>query len=387
MSAIFEILLVLFMANILGEVSERVGIPSLLGEVIAGMIFGLLIIDPDVDTLSLFAELGAIFLLFTAGYREVHLREIQQAYKKAFVPTVVQIFVAFIFGFMIGQLFDFSLLQSLFMGVAFSPTSIGVVVKTLIDFDYLSTRTGTVMLTSAIIDDIIGIFLLSIVVTMATTGNPSASQLFFILAKLLAFAAIISLLGLKVFPFIFSYVHLKHVRESLFGLVIMSALFSAFLAEFFGLDEVIGAFIGGVFLSRIPIAKLEDVQSKVSGVAYGIFIPIFFAYVGFSVDLLALQGAGMFAVLVVVMGLAGKFIGGFVGSKLVGFEASESLIFGIGVMPRAGVELVVISIGSSLGILGEEVFSAIVLMVAVSIIVSPVLLKMAIASREKGRVA
>jgi Kef-type K+ transport system membrane component KefB len=91
----------------------------------------------------------------------------------------------------------------------------------------------------------------------------------------------------------------------------------------------------------------------------------------------------MFALLVVLMGLLGKFIGGFAGSKLVGFESWDSLIFGIGVMPRAGVELVVISIGMSLGIIEKEVFSAIVLMVAVSIIVSPVLLKMAIMSREK----
>jgi Kef-type K+ transport system membrane component KefB len=147
---------------------------------------------------------------------------------------------------------------------------------------------------------------------------------------------------------------------------------------------VIGAFFGGVILSDLPIAKIEAVQKKVSGIAYGFFTPLFFAFIGLSVETEVLFTAGTFATLVIILALSGKLIGGFIGTKLVGFSSMDSLIFGIGMMPRAGVELVVIAIGKELGIISNEVFSAIVLMVVVSIIVSPILLEMSIRYKERG---
>lgn len=387
MEDILLILLIVFLAKVFGEAIERAGFPSILGEISAGVVVGILFIEPDSEVLSFFAELGAIFLLFTAGYREVHIAQLRSASKKALIPTITQMLFAFGFGFLLGLVFNFGLLQSIFMGVAFSPTSIGVVVKTLIDFDYLSSRPGTMMLTSAIFDDIIGIFLLSIVATMATYNQvPSGMQMFIIAAKLVAYMLIMIFLGLKVFPRLFTYVQKMHVKESIFAFVVIIALFSAYLAELFGLHAVIGAFIGGVLLSDIPLAKIRDVQSKVSGLAYGIFVPIFFAFIGLSVELEFVKTAGTFAVLVVVLALLGKLVGGFIGTRLIGFGNHDSLVFGLGMMPRAGVELVVLSVGKSMGIIGDEVFSAIVLMVVVSIVVSPILLKVAIMSKgDPGR--
>ncbi len=241
------------------------------------------------------------------------------------------------------------------------------------------------MLTSAIFDDIIGIFILAIVVTIATINQlPSGMQLLLIAGKLVGFMLIITFMGFKVFPWLFNLVHRMHVKEGIFAFVIMVALFSAYLAEVFGLHAVIGAFIGGALLSDIPFAKIESVQRKVSGLSYGIFVPIFFAFIGLSVDFGAAQAAGLFTVLVIVLALVGKLIGGFVGSKLIGFEFHDSLIFGIGMMPRAGVELVVLSVGKGMGLITDEVFSAIVLMVVVSIVVSPTLLKFAIGMKEKS---
>ncbi|MBN2487957.1 MAG: cation:proton antiporter [Methanosarcinaceae archaeon] len=386
MGALFQILLIVFLAKVFGEIAERSGFPSILGEISAGMVFALVLIQPDSRELSFFAELGAIFLLFTAGYKEVHLGELRAASKKAMIPTLFQIFIAFCFGFLIGWVFNMGFLQSMFMAVAFSPTSIGVVVRTLIDLDYLSSKPGSMMLTSAIFDDIIGIFLLSIVVTMATLHQmPSGFHVLVIASRILVFLVIMALLGLKVFPVLFTYVQKMHVKESIFAFVVIIALFSASLAEAFGLHAVIGAFIGGVFLSSVPFAKIEDVQSKVSGLAYGIFVPIFFAYIGMSVELSVVHTTGIFTFLVVIMALLGKLVGGFAGTRLIGFDSSESLIFGIGMMPRAGVELVVISIGKNMGIIGDEVFSAIVMMVVVSIIVTPVMLKYAIRASERRK--
>ncbi len=239
------------------------------------------------------------------------------------------------------------------------------------------------MLASAILDDLIGTFMLSVVISIASNQQmPAGMEVLVIAGKMIGFIAIMAVLGRVVFPVLFTYIHRMRVKESIFAFVVMIALFSAYLAEAFGLHAVIGAFIGGACLSSVPLAKIEDVQSKVSGIAYGIFIPIFFAFIGLSVDPAAIQAAGMFALLVIVMALSGKLIGGFIGSRIAGFDSYDSLIFGVGVMPRAGIELVVISAGRSMGIIGDEIFSAIVLMVAVSVIVSPVLLKFAIKMKE-----
>lgn len=384
MHALLALLLILFLAKVFGELVERAGFPSILGEIVAGIVFGLLFLRPDNEALLFFSELGAIFLLFTAGYKEINLRELKTASRMALIPTISQVLVAFGFGFLLGAIFDFSQMARLFMGVAFSITSIGVSVRTLIDLDYLSKKIGSTMLASAILDDLIGIFMLSVVISIATYQQiPAGMEILVIAGKMIGFIAVMAVLGRVVFPVLFTYIHRMRVKESIFAFVIMVALFSAYLAEAFGLHAVIGAFIGGACLSSVPLAKIEDVQSKVSGIAYGIFIPIFFAFIGLSVDPAAIQAAGLFALLAIVMALSGKLIGGFIGSRIAGFDSYDSLIFGVGVMPRAGIELVVISAGRSMGIIGDEIFSAIVLMVAVSVIVSPVMLKFAIGLSER----
>ncbi|PXF61527.1 MAG: cation:proton antiporter [Candidatus Methanogaster sp.] len=383
MHALLALLLIIFLAKVFGELVERAGFPSILGEIAAGIVFGLLFLRPESDVLLFFSELGAIFLLFTAGYKEINLRELKTASRTALIPTISQVLLAFSFGFLIGRIFDFSQMASLFIGVAFSITSIGVSVRTLIDLNYLSKKIGSTMLASAILDDLIGIFMLTVVISIATYQQiPSGMEILVIAVRMICFIAIMTVLGRGVFPVLFTYIHRMRVKESIFAFVVVVALFSAYLAEAFGLHAVIGAFIGGVCLSSVPLAKIEDVQSKVSGIAYGIFIPIFFAFIGLSVDLVAMQTAGLFTLLVIVMALSGKLIGGFIGARIAGFDSYDSLIFGAGVMPRAGIELVVIAAGMEIGIIDDEIFSAIVLMIAISVIVTPVLLKFAIKLKE-----
>nr|QNO47627.1 glutathione-regulated potassium-efflux system protein KefB [Methanosarcinales archaeon ANME-2c ERB4] len=383
MHALLALLLILFLAKVLGELVERAGFPSILGEIVAGIVFGLLFLRPESEALLFLSELGAIFLLFTAGYKEIDLRELKRASRVALIPTISQVLLAFSFGFLIGRIFDFPQMACLFIGVAFSITSIGVSVRTLIDINYLSKKIGSTMLASAILDDLIGIFMLTVVISIAANQQiPAGMEILVIAARMIGFIAVMAVLRRGVFPVLFTYIHRMRVKESIFAFVVMIALLSAYLAEAFGLHAVIGAFIGGVCLSNVPLAKIEDVQSKVSGIAYGIFIPIFFAFIGLSVDLVAIQAAGLFTLLVIVMALFGKLIGGFIGSRITGFDSYDSLIFGVGMMPRAGIELVVISAGMEMGIIGDEIFSAIVLMIAVSVIVTPVLLKFAIKMKE-----
>ncbi|MDW7733289.1 MAG: cation:proton antiporter, partial [Methanolobus sp.] len=145
------------------------------------------------------------------------------------------------------------------------------------------------------------------------------------------------------------------------------------------------AFFGGVALSDLPLAKIESIQKKVNGITYAVFTPLFFAFTGFSIELAFVGISGIFTALVILVALSSKLIGGFVGTKMIGFDNEDSLIFGVGMMPRSGVELVIITIGRELGTISEGTFSAIVLMVVTSIIVSPVLLERTILYKERKK--
>lgn len=383
MHILLQILLLLLLAKVFGEFFERVGFPSILGEISAGFFLGfVLLLNPDDVVLKFLAGFGAIFLLFTAGYKETNIRELQATLKQSFLPATLGVIVPFGLGFLLCRMFNFPFLECLFVGVVLMPTSIGVTVRTLIDFDYLSTKVGSIRLNASILDDIACLFMLAVVMQMAVYHEISARPLLIMGGKLLVFLIIIIILG-RMLPTFFGYIQKMHVEESIFAGVIMVALLSAYLAEYFGLHAIIGAFIGGLLLSTIPIAKIQDVKDKVSGFSYGIFVPIFFAFIGLSVDLGALSTVGLFAALLIIFALAGKVIGGFIGSRLVGLDSYDSLIYGVGGMPRAGVELVVIAIGKDMGIIGPEVFSAVILMVAVSIIVTPIALKYAINLKKR----
>lgn len=206
-----------------------------------------------------------------------------------------------------------------------------------------------------------------------------------IAGKILAFLLIMYILGKYVFPGLFVYAQKMHAKEAVFSLVVIIALFSAYLAELLELSPAIGAFIGGTSISGIPLARVQDTQNKVDGLAHGILIPLFFAYMGFLIDLTTLRNEISFTILIILVALSEKFIGGFVGSKAIGFNFYDSLIFGIGVMPKAGVELVMLIIGRKLGIINQEIFSAMVLMVVLSILISPACLKLAVQAAKRNQ--
>lgn len=384
MSALLQLLFLIFSVKILGEAAERIGVPSVMGEILSGVLLGMLFLNAETDIITFFAKLGSIFLLFTAGYKEVSLKNLKFESITALVPTISQIVFAFIFGFAFGRIFELSFLESLFLGVAFSPTSIAVVLGTLIDLNYLSSRSGSAMLSSAFLDDIIALFFLSVVINFARFNRiPPILSILLIAGKILLFLLIMYILGRYLFPTLFIYAEKMHTREAVFSLVAMIALFSAYLSELFGLHSVIGAFTGGILISEIPLAKLPDIQSKVDGLAHGILIPLFFAFIGFLIDPYALRNAGSFTFLVILAALTGKLAGGFIGSKAIGFDFYESLIFGVGVMPRAGIELVILTIGRELQIINQEIFLALVLMVVVSILISPACMKWVIQVRQR----
>jgi Kef-type K+ transport system membrane component KefB len=387
MDVILQIFLVVLLAKVFGELSIRLGLPSILGGILAGIVIGPFFAEPNGEIFSFLAELGAIFLFFTAAYNEVSIRYIQTLSKYTLVPTFTHILVAFVCGYTLGHIFNLGFLENIFIGIAFSSTSIGSVVNMLIGCNYLSKNPGPILLSSAILNNFVGVIMLGIIVSAATYQRlPGGREILTIISGVVGFLVIMIVLGYKVYPILFKYIHRMQIKESIFAFVIIIALISAYLAEILGLHSVIGAFIGGIFLSEIPLARIEDIQSKVSGISYGVFIPMFYAFIGMSIDFSILQTNGLFTIAVIVLALLGKLLGGYIGSRILKVNSYDSLIFGIGSMPKADVELVVISIGLSMGVIGDVSYSAIVLMVATSVVVSPLLLKYTIQAKEGANI-
>lgn len=217
-SALLQLLFLIFSVKILGEAAERIGIPSVAGEILAGVSLGVLFLDVETGIITFFAELGSIFLLFTAGYKEVSLKNLKFESITALVPTLSQIVSAFVFGFAFGRIFNFSFVESLFLGIAFNPTSIAVVIGTLIDLNYLSSRPGTAMLSSAFLDDIIALFFFSVVVNFVRLNHvPPVLVVLLIAGKILLFLLIMYILGNYLFPRLFIYAEKMHSKEAVFS--------------------------------------------------------------------------------------------------------------------------------------------------------------------------
>jgi Kef-type K+ transport system membrane component KefB len=384
--------LLLALAKLLGEATERLGQPAILGELVAGIILGSHLLGPllfhtplyKIESLAFLAEVGAIFLLFSAGYLEVDLKRLMQLGKESLIVAISGVTVTFVAGFAVGRMFNYGLIGSLFLGLALSITSIGVTVRTLMDLGKLQTDYGMIILGTAIIDDILSLFILAILVPIA---QPDATLTIagtgIIAFKIIAFfggSALFAAFFLKpLAKFSIKFV----VAEARLGIMFSVIFIFSYIAKAAGLHMIIGAFTAGVILSLQPEFKTRDIEYKVNGIAYGLFIPLFFAILGTMIDLGALVQGGMLAIVIIVVAILGKILAGFVGGKMVKYSSRKSLAIGVGLIPRTGVELVVISIALSAGIIDQKIFTAIVAMVAVTVIVTPILLKQAVAFLEK----
>ena len=385
--------LLLVLAKLLGEAMERLGQPAILGELAAGIVLGSHLLGPvlfgkplyDIESIAFLGEVGAIFLLFSAGYMEVDLKRLMRMGKESLIVALPGVAVAFIAGFIIGNYFGYGLIGNLFLGLALSITSIGVTVRTLMDLGRLQTDYGMIVLGTAIIDDILSLFILAILVSMAqphATLTPLGVSV--ILFKVIAFFAGSALFAIFLLKPLARGISRFIVAEARLGIMLGVILFFSLMANVTGLHMIIGAFTAGMILALQPDFKTKDIEYKVNGLAYGLFIPLFFAILGTRIDFTALIHGGKLAMGIILVAILGKILGGFIGGRIIRYTSIKSLVIGIGLIPRTGVELVVISIALGAGIIDQKVFTAIVAMVAVTVILTPLLLKQAIGILERG---
>ena len=347
----------------------------------------------EMDVLETFSQIGVILILFSSGL-ETDIKEMKKSGFSATMIAIAGVVVPIALGTVVSLLFmgdgaftDYNkIMNALFIGAILAATSVGITVETLRELGKLNTKLGTTVLSAAIIDDVIGIIALSIITSMHGGGNIGMTLLkslgFFIFAIILA-------IPLRKF---FAWLEETKPHKRRLGIYAVSLCFLfAFISEkFFGVAAITGAYVAGVILSGMSDTKYMDRKVLING--YMIFSPIFFAYIGISADFSKFTPAILlFSISIVIVGILGKIIGCGAVAKLCKFNTHDSLIVGSGMVARGEVALAVYSAGASLiykssngAVLGIDPLFSTIMLIIITSIACPVLLKLLFKNRKNN---
>lgn len=366
--------LILVGARLVGRLSQRFGMPAVLGELLAGLILGPSLLGwvHTGEVLNAVAGIGVLLLMFIAGL-ETDVSALQQVGKPSSYAAIAGVILPFAGGVAVGMAFGLGTATSLFLGTALTATSVSVSVQTLRELGRLQSKEGLIILGAAIIDDVLGILVLSVVLAMAGQGgNPLLA-----IAKLVLFFPVALLVGRVVVTPLVHWIHKHHAREAGFALIFALVLVYAWAAEALGgLAAITGAYIAGVLVARLPEAR-ESVVEGASVMGYGLFVPVFFVTVGLTTDVRNVMLAPGLTAVVVVVAVATKAIGAAWGARRGGCSRGEARAVGAGMIARGEVALVMATLGLSSGLLNETTFTVVVLMTVVTTLLTPMLLKLA----------
>jgi len=389
-SALLYLTVFLVSAKLGGLLAAKLRQPGVSGELIAGIIIGPSVagwlsqqmfgvsycIDPATPAgnfMSVLAEVGIITLMFLAGL-SIDVGEFKKSGKPAAVVATTGVVVAFMLGFGAASIFGWSPIEAAFAGGILVATSVGITVRTLMDINGLRTRIGMTILGAAVIDDVLGIIILSVLSGLAY-GGISVFGLFETLGLMALFFVLVIVIGFKVGPRIVTYASRFSVEEITLSAALAMVFLVAALAEMVNIAAITGAFLVGLILTKAPVAG--SLRAKVSTVGYSLLIPLFFVEMGVRTDLQALGGVSILALAFLGIAMFDKIVGCGLGALLSGFGAKDSLRVGVGMMPRAEVALVMAAIGVKSGVVGGVLLSMTVMVVLVTSLVTPLLVKIA----------
>lgn len=374
-----DLAIIIVFAKVFGIIARKLKAPQVVGEIVAGLIIGpsILGLVQQTDVLIQMAEIGVILLMFQAGL-ETDIRELLKTGLIAFVIACAGVFVPLLGGTILYLLYygaggvgNENFYTAIFMGCILSATSVSITVQTLKEMGKLKGRVGTTILSAAIIDDVIGILLLTFIIGFK---NPEIKPGTVVLNTILFFFFAI-ILGLLVFV-IFKKMNTRYPHTRRIPILSLAlCLGLAYIAEkYFGIADITGAYIAGIILCSISdsqyVARKMDINS------YMIFGPVFFASIGLKTNIGNTSiGVIGFSILFVLVGLLTKIIGCGVTASACKFDKRESLKIGIGMMTRGEVALIMAQKGLSVGLLAPVYFTSVILLIIVSSISTPVFLK------------
>lgn len=373
-----SIAIIMLTTKILGDLTNKFNLTQVVGALLAGVVVGpsCLGLIAETDFISCTAEIGVILLMFMAGM-DTDINEIKSNAKACIITACIGVIVPLIGGTLAYALYfhadmsDYTqMLKSIFVGVLLTATSVSITVEALREMGKLEGKVGNAILGAAVLDDIIGI----VVLTVVSSLKDSSVSISAVLLKILAYLAAMALLAVVIYKCrdqIDRNIHKR--RISTYALA--ACLLISFASEhFFGVADITGAFLLGLFLSKCKIRS--EVARKLSVPSYLFFSPVFFASVGLKVELEGLNGSLiLFSLILLLIAVLTKIVGCGLGVKICGFTNIEALQVGVGMVSRGEVALIVAQKGYAMGLLDAALFPPIVIVVIATTIITPVILK------------
>jgi len=383
----------LLIARVFGEVLQRVKQPSLVGELLAGVLIGpsiLNVVQPTAD-LTLISNVALFFIMFLTGLN-LHTKDIVEAGRRALVVSVLAFAIPFAAGAYVSSLFGLTLVESLVVGLTLAITAVPVNSIILMEFGMLKTKLGATVITAGVINDILSLLVLGVILRLPANGSA-----FSYLGVITSIGKIALFIGgilfadrlLRNHPW-WSLRQLARLgprlgtRESAFGVMLTFSIVVSLLAEWVGLHFIIGTFFAGLLLNEAMGDGLLDRDTNVlSGITFGFFAPLLFAFIGVEFNAEALAGVLVLAGALLVVAVAGKLVGGYAGARLVGFSRPQSSVIAFLLNSRGFVELVIATIAYQNELIDLALFSVVVGIGVMTTIMSPITVRIALSRQLK----
>ena len=388
--------IILVAAKAAGLFAIRFGQPAVLGELAAGVILGPSVLDllgldyfaeaHLKETVFLMAELGVIFLMFLAGL-ETDLKEVNKVRRVAILAGTLGVVFPMVAGTLVSLPFGFSVREAMFIGIILSATSVSISARTLMELGVLQSRQGVSILAAAVIDDVLVILILSFFIAFGVDQGEGEGggviEVMVIVGRVLLFLAVALVVGRFVLAPLARWSTNAAISEGVIVTAIVVTLVSAWFAEYVGEVALItGAFLAGIFLRRTEVHRLID--EKMRTIAYGFFVPIFFVGVGLSADATGFTASDIALLGVIsLVAVVSKIAGSGLGALLAGEGIRSSAQIGTGMVSRGEVGLIVASIGLTQGLVDTNLFSVMVLMILITTLLTPIMLRIVFAGEKE----
>lgn len=384
---LISLAILLFAAKIFAEVFNKLKLPAVLGELIAGIIVGpfafgsipifegkpLVILN---ETVLQIGQIAGIVILFIAGLH-ITPREFLKGGAASFTIGACGVIVPFFLGFYVFTIFGLQALESILIATALTATSVAISVSVLKEFGKMQTKEAKIILGAAIVDDILAIAVLSVIVTMVQTGNltPNVIDIIFLILNILGIFAVLLIGAIIIIPRIVNTERLWKAKGSIEGIVTASFFGASAIASAVGLSPIVGSFSVGMAVASTRIIKqVEEYVDKLEI----IFGPLFFAIIGAQVNLTGVNTEVLIlSAVVIAIAIVSKLVGCGLPSLLFLREKSKAIIVGIGMISRGEVGLIVAGIGVSTGVLSSNIYTTVIIMVAVTTLITPLWLRKA----------
>ena len=382
---IISLSILLFSAKIFAEIFQRLKMPVVLGELLAGIIVGpyalgglplfeggpLVVLD---ETVKHIGELSAIVILFVAGL-EITPREFLRGGAASFTVGALGVIVPFFVGFAVFSIYGLGAFETLLIATALTATSIAISIQVLTEMGKMQSKEARLILGAAIVDDILAIAVLSVVVTMVQSGNitPDIMDITFLIVKILGLFAVLLIGAIFLVPRILHREKLWRSKGSIEGITTAIFFGTAGIAAYVGLSPIVGAFAVGMAIASTRLIK--QVEEYVHKLQF-IFAPLFFAIIGAQVDLRGINlNVLLIAGIVVAIAISTKLLGCGLPSLIFLKDKAKSMRVGVGMISRGEVGLIVAGVGVTTGALSTDIYTAIIIMVALTTIITPIWLK------------